>query len=488
MSGNFDGSGFMSNVSPGGGGGMMSQNGLIAAGLSPQIMASPLYASPGMSMSNHSNSATPSSNNLMSQRFGNRTGGMNLSQVIPPPQVHQPDQNTSNINSMSMMQQQQQQLRQQQALQQEREKLIIQQQRQEQKKQLQLLQQQQYLRQQQQQQQQQQQARRQSYTSQQQQEILLNATAVMGNNQLGMTSPQQRQQQQQPEQIHMDQLRINKLKEKQQLLQQQINEHKQLEEQLRKQQQMDQQQQNQQQQNQQRQQQQQNPSEMQKLQSRLGEIYNTDAFLDPTPIHSNEMSGVQSSSSYQHRQQQQQQQHNEEGSDNDSERFRTLKRENSLKMESVFDPEDTVTLTEGKKKFDASAMSMSGTSLSMGDFGEESELSALFDASMQITPGNYVVGLNDRGNRSQSNSLSPKRERVMKSSSTPSTEGNNYKDKHAALLGMSLATIGSSSGFDYSGSLKTPSTAGEKSSSSGSMNMSCDSSLSHLFEDSIKER
>ena len=147
-----------------------------------------------------------------------------------------------------------------------------------------------------------------------------------------------------------------------------------------------------------------------------------------------------------------------------------------------------MTLTEGKKKFDASAMSMSGTSLSMGDFGEESELSALFDASMQITPGNYVVGLNDRGNRSQSNSLSPKRERVMKSSSTPSTEGSNYKDKHAALLGMSLATIGSSSGFDYSGSLKTPSTAGEKSSSSGSMNMSCDSSLSHLFEDSIKER
>jgi hypothetical protein len=213
-------------------------------------------------------------------------------------------------------------------------------------------------------------------------------------------------------------------------------------------------------QQQQQQQQQQNPSEMQKLQSRLGEIYSTDAFLDPTPIHN------ETSASHQR------QQYNEEGSDDDSipeKVFRTLKRENSLKMESVFDSSTgTVTLTDGKKKFDASVMSMSGTSLlSMGDFGDEGELSSLFDTSMKITPGNYVVGLNDRGNRSRSNSLSPKRGNMK--SSTPTTGGSNNKDKNsAALLGMSLATI------------EGAATAGEKSTSS----MSCDSSLSRLFEES----
>merc|ERR1711981_977622 len=86
-------------------------------------------------------------------------------------------------------------------------------------------------------------------------------------------NPQQ-QQQHESEQIHMDQLRINRLKEKQRLLQQQIIQQQQLELQLRKQQQVNQQQQ-------------QSSSEMQKLHSRLDAVYGeTGAFLEPTPIQS----------------------------------------------------------------------------------------------------------------------------------------------------------------------------------------------------------
>mmetsp|Transcript_13475 Transcript_13475/g.15101 ORF Transcript_13475/g.15101 Transcript_13475/m.15101 type:complete len:554 (+) Transcript_13475:63-1724(+) len=396
---NFDGTDSLSN-------GM--RNGLIAAGLSPGMLASPLY-SPGMMMSVSNNSATPSSSN-MSQRFGNRMGGMDLSQIIPPPQVHQPQPNQS-TNMLSQQQQQQQQ-------QQEKEVYLLQEQRKQQERQLQLLHQQQYLQQQQkqQQQQQQQQSRNHQFTTQQEQELLMQATAVMGNG-LGMiNSPQQqRKQQQQPEQIHMDQLRINKLQEKQLLLQHEINQHRQLEEQLRKQQEMDHQQQ----------QHHKNPSEMQKLQSRLGEIYDTDAFFDPVSIRNQTpeaagvgVTGAQASS---------QQDTNDD--------------EKSLKMESLFENDPAPT---GKKKYNESTMSMSGTSLSLEDLGDENELSALFDTSMKIS-GNYTVSLNDNNHNNNNNNRGPR---------SPPTPPSKRKVANSATL------------F-------------EKSNSS----MSCDSSLSRLFEE-----
>jgi len=392
---NFEGTDSLSN-------GM--RNGLIAAGLSPGMLASPLY-SPGM-MSH--NNTTPSSSN-MSRRFGNRTGGIDISQIIPPPQVHQPNQST---NMISQQQQQQQQ---------EKEIYLLQEQRKQQEKQLQLLHQQQYLQQQQkqqqqkqQQQQQQQQSRNHQFTTQQEQELLMQATAVMGNGLGMMNSPQQqRKQQQQPEQIHMDQLRINKLQEKQLLLQHEINQHRQLEEQLRKQQEMDHQQQ----------QHHKNPSEMQKLQSRLGEIYDTDAFFDPVSIRNQTpeaagvgVTGAQASS---------QQDTNDD--------------EKSLKMESLFENDPAPT---GKKKYNESTMSMSGTSLSLEDLGDENELSALFDTSMKIS-GNYTVSLNDNNN--SNNNRGPR---------SPPTPPSKRKVANSATL------------F-------------EKSNSS----MSCDSSLSRLFEE-----
>jgi len=238
------------------------------------------------------------------------------------------------------------------------------------------------------------------------------------------------------------------LQEKQLLLQHEISQHRQLEEELRKQQETDHQQQ--QQEKQQQQQQHKNPSEMKKLQSRLGEIYDTDAFFDPASIHIQTPEAVgaevaQSSS---------QQNHNDD--------------EKSLKMESVFET-DPVTLT-GKKKYDESAMSMSGTSLSLGDLGDENELSALFDTSMKIS-GNYTVSLNDNNNNN--NNRGPRSPPTLPSkqgvqlSTTKTTEGSNKVTNSSGLFGMSLATIGSTGN------------ATEKSNGS----MRCDSSLSRLFEE-----
>ena len=251
----------------------------------------------------------------------------------------------------------------------------------------------------------------------------------------------------------MNQLKINKLKEKQLLLQQQINQQKQLEAQLRKHHfygyEQQQQQQNQQQNN---------HSEKQNIHSRSGEIYDTDAFLDPTLINNNEspLMAVQQSLSQQNDNSSTVRNPNRYDDDNGGgggggfggskdasqpassrgDMRRMLQRENSLKMESIFDTVSSHSISDGKKKYDASAMSMSGTSLSMGDFGDEGELSALFDTSMKIAPGNYTVGLNDI-NSSNHNRASSSTKHDVRSSTSSSSGGNS------SMFGMSLATIGS---------------------------------------------
>lgn len=391
------------NFSPGG---LMSRttfnnNNMSGMGLSPEILASPIYQSPGMMAGSASNSSGAHNND---HSVGNRTGGMALTQMIPPPQVHQPDQ--------SLQEQQLQQLR------------LLQQQRQQQQNQ----------------QRQSQQQNQHQFTPQREQEIIRNATAVMGND--FVQQPNNNQQQQlQPAKIHMDQLRINRLKEKRKLLEQQIMHQRQLELlELKKLQ-------NQQKMNdfQQQQQQQQTSSEMRgALQSRLGAVYaGTDALLEPTPmaVHTQPLNDAPSSS---RGVPSEIRDGGSNGDDGDYPKRRGIQRENSLKMESIFEDGTNTSssgsvLTVKNKKHDASmsGMSMSATSLSLG-FEEESELSAMFDTSMKFEQGggNYTTGLNDR-----------RKERKIK----------------ADLLGMSLATI-----------------TAEKSNSS----MSCDSSLSRLFDDS----
>lgn len=388
-------------------------------GLSPSMLAQPIYGS-SEGRSNMDN------NNGNSRNDNGRIG--NLSQVVPPPQVHQNE-----------LQQQQQRKEQEQQLQQ-----------------LRYLQQQK-LQQEHQQQQQRNSSRQNHFTPQEQQEILRNATSVMGND-------LQRQQQQQPKTMHMDQLRINRLKEKRKMLEQQILHQRQLEilelKKLQNQQRSNDFQQNDQSQSSQ---QQQSSSEMRgALQNRLGQVYaGTEAFLEPTPItggNQNQMSPPASLS-------------NGDvtaelsgGSDSPlKDRRSGLVRENSLKMESIFENSGgngaggggggTTERSNPKRNFNnsTSGMSMSATSLSLG-FEEESELSALFDTSMKIEGGiarGYATTLNDRGDRS------PK---PMKGRST-NASGNPLMG-NTALLGMSLASM-------------------NKSNSS----MSCDSSLSRLFDD-----
>lgn len=297
----------------------------------------------------------------------NRMG--NLSQVVPPPQVHSNESNLLQKNQ----EQQLQQLR--------------------------------YLEQQQRQQQQQRQSRSNHFSSKQEQEIIRNATAVMGND-----FNQQQQQQQQPTKMHMDQLRINRLKEKRKLLEQQILHQRQLElmelQKLRNQQKA-----NAFQQNDSNQGQQQHPtsSEMRgALQNRLGAIYAGTDFLEPTPMPGNQQKQMLPPSSLS----------NGGSSSLDvtaelsggteplKDRRSGLVRENSLKMESVFDNSsggNVTTSNNPKKNFNVSAsgMSMSATSLSLG-FDEEGELSALFDTSMKIEGAvarGYATTLNDRGSR-----------------------------------------------------------------------------------------
>lgn len=245
-------------------------------------------------------------------------------------------------------------------------------------------------------------------SAQQEQDILLQANAVAGNN-IGSSIPMQ----QQSSEIHMNQLRINRLKEKQLLLEQQIQEQKKLE--LMQQRILSQRQE----------QKQQHPSEMQKFQSRLGEIYDKDYVKNDDPLVPG--GTTQSMPTRKGRRQ-------------------GLVKERSLKMENIFEHsiDGAVQPSDGKKEYDASMMSMSGTSfVSMGDYGEEGDLSALFDASMKLNPENYTVGLNDM-NRNNESCPPSNNKHGIKSSETSNVS------KDSALLGMSLATISSTEGLTES--------------------------------------
>jgi len=425
------------------GGGVVSHNpyNMQGIGLSPNMLSSPMN-------NNNSNSNSRSGNS----RLGNQTGGIDLSQVIPPPQVHQTEPDL-------LQQQQQQRKEQEQQLQQLR--FLQQQQRQQQEQQRQQRQQQEQQRQQQ-EQEQQRQSRQGRFSAQQEQEILRNATAVMGSD------FQKQQQQHQPTKMHMDQLRINRLKEKRKLLEQQILHQRQLEilelKKLQNQQKMN----NFQDQNQ-TQPQIPTSSEMRgTLQNRLGAVYaGTEAFLEPTPMPGAEPNQMLPPSSLLSNGTSRSLDVTADlagGSDDNvvsaKDRRSCLVRENSLKMESIFENAGGgMTTNNPRRKYDmsASGMSMSGTSLSLG-FEEESELSALFDTSMKIEGvRGYATTLNDRGTRTPPRSPKTMRDRHGKITSV----GGNLLG-NTALLGMSLASIGA-----------------EKSNSS----MSCDSSLSRLFED-----
>lgn len=205
------------------------------------------------------------------------------------------------------------------------------------------------------------------------------------------------------------------------------------------------------------------PSEMRgALQSRLGAIYGgTESLLEPTPMPGSDSSQMLPPSSLQANGVSSSLDVTAElsgGTEPLKDRRSGLVRENSLKMESVFDNTGGVapTTSNPKKNFNVSAsgMSMSATSLSLG-FDEEGELSALFDTSMKIEGAvarGYATTLNDRGTRTPPRSPKQIRERLRNSATVGGT----------ALLGMSLASIGA-----------------DKSNSS----MSCDSSLSRLFDD-----
>ena len=378
-------------------------------GLSPNMLASPMYGSPEKSIRNS---------------MVNRSGGMNLSQIIPPPQVHQNDlqqqrkEQEEQLQQLRYLQQQQQQQQQRQQQQQQQHNQHHQQQHQHQ---------------------QQQQSRQQNhFTSQQEQEILRNATAVMGND----YQKQQHQQQQQPTKMQMDQLRINRLKEKRKMLEQQILQQRQLEimelKKLQNQQRSEGYDQNQPQHI--------SSSMRGSHQSRMGEMYG-DSFLEPTPLSGgmpNQIRPPDETAVL-------------SGGDGHSNNRRSgLVRENSLEMDSVFNnnaaggappPQNNA---NAKKNYNnsVSGMSMSATSLSLG-FDEEGQLSAMFDTSMKFD-GGYATSLNDAAGRS------PK-PRHNKGGSGGGNAGGN-----PGIFGMSLASIGAN-----------------KSNSS----MSCDSNLSRLFDD-----
>ena len=374
----------------------------------------------GLSPNMFGSSGGPSSNSNGNRGEINRMG--NLSQAIPPPDVHQNEPNTIS----QLQKHKQEQLQELRYLQQQRQQREQQQQRQ---------------------------SRSNHFTSKQEQEIIRNATAVMGND---FQQQQPQQQQPQPTKMHMDQLRINRLKEKRKLLEAQILHQRQLE--LIELQKM----RNQQQQNQSNHDgQQQTSSEMKNaLHMRLNAIYSdAGGFLEPTPLSSSSSNQMLPSSALSS------QDITAELAGNPTEPIKDrrsgLVRENSLKMESVFDNgvAPTVTTSAPKKNFNqsASGMSMSATSLSLG-FDEEGELSALFDTSMKMEGrSGYATTLNDRGTRTPPRSPRSMRDRLRNSAHASGT----------ILLGMSMTSFGA-----------------EKSNSS----MSCDSSLSRLFDDTVPSK
>jgi hypothetical protein len=132
----------------------------------------------------------------------------------------------------------------------------------------------------------------------------------------------------------------------------------------------------------------QTPAEMQALQSKLAAIYSTDPSNDTTalPVPSNGQISMTLK--------QQQQGHNtsipkvEIPPGNNPRRMpppSLLKRDDSLKMEGVFDSPAGATSKKKVNEAHGSSAHLSAMSLSMGDLNDESNLSQVFDSSLKIS-------------------------------------------------------------------------------------------------------
>ena len=371
---------------------VMARNGMMSIGsigMSPAMTSPAGFLSPGgMMMMTPDMQLSAQRQQLqalhqMQQSVGGGGGGdmsqgggrmqSPLSQMIPPPQVHPPSavvsgssvDNSSNMNNGAMMSSQMQAVQQQQ----------------------QLFQQQ-----------------LQQMTPQQQQQMMMNMSMTGAGPGAG---GQQQQQQQQQQNLTFDmmspgmqqqQLRIQHMR--QQAMMQQQQQDQQQQQQFLQQQQQQQPQQihmNQMKTNQQQQQRNSNNSsipqtqaELQALQNKLAAIYNTDPSND-TPVVQHVPSNVQVTSAMMSKQQQQGQSTTttkvEIPPGNNPRRMpppSLLKRDDSLKMEGVFDsPAGAAKKKVGEAH--GSSAHLSAMSLSMGDLNDESNLSQVFDSSLKIS-------------------------------------------------------------------------------------------------------
>jgi hypothetical protein len=433
--------------------GVLSRNGMMSIGsigMSP--MASPGLLSPGMMM-------TPDLQ-LSTRQMQSETGIAGrfhspLSDTIPPPQVHVAPNDVESMNTMLSSQQQQQFFQQQQ-------------------RQLEQMQHQ---------------------MTQQQQQFLMNSCTMNNNvsnfdgiSNFDMMSPQQRLQQMRISQMRQ-QVMNNQIQQQQQLQQKQ-----QLQQQQPQQMHMNQlRQQHYNQPKQQDQQFQQNratqsASEMQMLQNKLAAIYSAEAF-DPRPIADQTVSSDASSSNNN------MSQHN---LGNAKEKYRgndvsnmdntihadntargnsrveippginprrmpppsLLKRDDSLKMDKIFEPASPAG-DETKKKYGeghGSSAHLSAMSLSMGDLNDEGNFSHVFDSSLKLSGGNSQKNNSSNtkikpGVSSTSNSLplrTPQNSKAFTNGVWGGVEtkiGDRSVNNHAwdhANLDMSVATLGAS--------------------------------------------
>jgi hypothetical protein len=437
--------------------GVLSRNGMMSMGsigMSP--MTSPGMLSPGMMMTPDMQFSTEQ---MQSAKGLSDCFQQPLTDAIPPPQVHLASNHVENMNDMMSPQQQQQFFQQQQRQLEQMRHQMTQQQRQQ-------LQQQQFL-------------------------MNVNTMNNMGSNfdvvpNFDMMSPQQ--QHYQLQQMRINQMRQqvinNQMMQQQQQLQQQQPQQMHMN-QLRKQQHNQPKLQDQQfQQNMAAQ----SASEMQMLQNKLAAIYSVEAF-DPRPISVQTFPSNSSSSNNNVNQ-------HHGGNTKDGKRgndvssmdntlhadntVRTnarveippgnnprrmpppslLKRDDSLKMEKLFDPVSPAN-GETKKKYgegNSSSDHLSAMSLSMGDLNDEGNLSHVFDSSLKLSGGSSQKNSSSNmkiklGVPSASNSLSLKLPQNSKAftngmwgggeSKTGDRSVNNHSWEHANL-DMSVATLGAS--------------------------------------------
>lgn len=348
-----------------------------------------------------------------------------------------------------------------------------------------------------QQQQQQLEQMQQQMTLQQQQQFLMNANAMsnMGAaNNFDMMSPQQQVQQQQLQQMRLIQMR-------QQLMNNQIQQQQQNQPQQMHMNQLRQQQQNKQHEPQQQQQFQQNiqtqsASEMQMLQSKLAQIYSAEAF-DPRPIAdqtlstktfntNNTMNNINNNNNNNNNLGKNVTKQNSEvggmdsthhadnrGRGGNSSRVEIppgnnprrmpppslLKRDDSLKMDKIFEPNSPGEGDTKKKYGDThgSSAHLSAMSLSMGDLNDDGNLSQVFDSSLKISGGNSQksngssIKIKVGGAPTTSNNSTAKLQQNFKASSTglwgESKTGDPTVNNHSwenANFDMSVATLGAS--------------------------------------------